>query len=225
MIFVGDGALLWRAVRHAQQRGYAVDLVCTSGRVPRPDYARSLTVRETSDINLLTGDLRAASTDQVIWSIDNELIFRAPVLDGGYRIYNVHGGPLPAYRGLPLVMLAYAILNGETEFGATLHEVDAGLDTGPILAERRFPIAPDDTLEDAMMVLVETCQHVFEENLEPVLRGQLVTRENRVDSGQYYGWRALRELTVYREHPNYTRATDLGFFADFHPEMAAILAG
>lgn len=55
---------------------------------------------------------------------------------------NVHGGLLPAYRG-PHVM-QWAIINGEVETGVTLHYVDAGIDTGPVIAEARVPIGPDD---------------------------------------------------------------------------------
>jgi len=55
---------------------------------------------------------------------------------------NVHGGLLPAYRG-PHVM-QWAIINGESETGVTLHYVDAGIDTGPVIAEERVRIEPDD---------------------------------------------------------------------------------
>src|SRR5215471_7537065 len=60
---------------------------------------------------------------------------------------NLHGGLLPHYRG-PHVM-QWAIINGETETGVTLHYVDAGIDTGPVIAEARFPIEPED---DALIV-------------------------------------------------------------------------
>lgn len=55
---------------------------------------------------------------------------------------NVHTGLLPEYRGGHV--LQWALLNGERETGVTLHYVDASVDTGPVIAETRFPIAPDD---------------------------------------------------------------------------------
>lgn len=221
MIFVGGGALLWRAVRHARERGHEVDLVCTWPGGSAPDAAGTPSlVRETSDINALAGELRAASSDGAVFSIDNRLIFRAPVLDLGLRIYNVHGGPLPGYRGLPLAMVAYAILNGEREYGVTLHEVDAGIDTGAVLAEERFPIAPDDCLEDVMLEVVEGCHRLFVDHLDAVLAGRLTARAQPPGRGRYYGLRALHELAEHRSHPHYARATDLGMFADFYPEAA-----
>jgi methionyl-tRNA formyltransferase len=64
-----------------------------------------------------------------------------------YGAVNVHGGLLPAYRGGHVMQ--WAILNGERETGVTLHYVDEGIDTGPIVAQTRFPIGPDD---DAVIV-------------------------------------------------------------------------
>ena len=51
---------------------------------------------------------------------------------------NGHPSLLPRHRG-PLPV-AWAIRNGDEEMGMTFHRMDAGLDTGPILAQRRFPL-------------------------------------------------------------------------------------
>jgi methionyl-tRNA formyltransferase len=59
------------------------------------------------------------------------------------RALNCHPGPLPEYAGLHVHQ--WAIRNGETEFGVTLHRMEAWVDTGPIMASRHFPIRPDDT--------------------------------------------------------------------------------
>jgi methionyl-tRNA formyltransferase len=60
---------------------------------------------------------------------------------------NLHGGTLPEYRGGHVMQ--WAIINGEREFGVALHHLDEGIDTGPIIAEARFPL--DDT-DDACSV-------------------------------------------------------------------------
>lgn len=57
-------------------------------------------------------------------------------------IVNLHLAPLPEYRGR--FSATHAILHG-SEYGVTLHYVDEGIDTGPIIAERRFPISVGDT--------------------------------------------------------------------------------
>lgn len=56
---------------------------------------------------------------------------------------NIHASLLPRYRGASPI--ATAILDGEEETGNTIMVMDAGLDTGPILAMDAFGIQPDDT--------------------------------------------------------------------------------
>src|SRR5437879_12529617 len=57
--------------------------------------------------------------------------------------FNMHGSLLPKYRGRAPVN--WAILKGESETGATLHEMVAKPDAGRIVDQERVPIGPDDT--------------------------------------------------------------------------------
>lgn len=54
---------------------------------------------------------------------------------------NLHGSLLPKYRGAAPIQ--WAVANGETETGVTTMWLDAGLDTGDVLLERRVAIGPD----------------------------------------------------------------------------------
>jgi methionyl-tRNA formyltransferase len=67
---------------------------------------------------------------------------RLLALFGGHAL-NCHPGPLPEYAGLHVHQ--WAIRNGETEFGATVHRLEPRLDAGPIVASTRFPIRDEDT--------------------------------------------------------------------------------
>jgi methionyl-tRNA formyltransferase len=55
---------------------------------------------------------------------------------------NVHASLLPRYRGAAPV--AWAIIRGERETGITTFRMDAGMDTGPMLLQRKTPIGPDE---------------------------------------------------------------------------------
>ncbi len=55
---------------------------------------------------------------------------------------NVHTSLLPQYRGAAPIQ--WALLNGESETGVTIMKLDAGLDTGEILAQEKTPIRPED---------------------------------------------------------------------------------
>jgi phosphoribosylglycinamide formyltransferase-1 len=61
------------------------------------------------------------------------------------RVVNVHPAPLPAFPGAhPLEDLLAA---GADEAAATVHFVDEGVDTGPVIASEPVPVLPDDTVE------------------------------------------------------------------------------
>jgi methionyl-tRNA formyltransferase len=60
-----------------------------------------------------------------------------------YGCINLHASLLPKYRGAAPVQ--WAILNGEKETGVTIMQLDAGLDTGPILAQKKVAVDAEDT--------------------------------------------------------------------------------
>jgi methionyl-tRNA formyltransferase len=59
---------------------------------------------------------------------------------------NIHASLLPKYRGAAPIQ--WAIIRGEEETGVAIMRLDEGMDTGPVIAERRLPIAADDTAGD-----------------------------------------------------------------------------
>ena len=68
------------------------------------------------------------------------------------QVLNLHNGPLPRYRGMAPVN--WALKNGERSHGVTLHEVTAEIDAGPVVAQRLFPIDPD---QDEVIDAYERC--------------------------------------------------------------------
>ena len=74
------------------------------------------------------------------------------------RIINIHPSLLPKFPGLAAWRQALAA--GETETGCTVHRVDLGMDTGPILAQARVPILPDDTAE-TLHARIQAAEHAL----------------------------------------------------------------
>jgi len=73
-------------------------------------------------------------------------LLRAPFLDRfGGRIVNTHSAPLPDFPGMHPIEDVLAA--GVSETAATVHYVDEGVDTGPVIATERVPVLPDDTVE------------------------------------------------------------------------------
>jgi phosphoribosylglycinamide formyltransferase-1 len=71
-------------------------------------------------------------------------MIKKPFLDAfAGRIINIHPSLLPQFPGLEA--WKQALEAGVAESGCTVHWVDAGMDTGTIIAQRRVPVFPDDT--------------------------------------------------------------------------------
>jgi phosphoribosylglycinamide formyltransferase-1 len=64
---------------------------------------------------------------------------------GRFPCINVHPSLLPAYPGLDAV--AQALEDGATETGVTVHFLDEGVDTGPVIVQEPVSIEPGDTVE------------------------------------------------------------------------------
>ncbi len=89
--------------------------------------------------------LKEAGVDYVVLAGYMRMI-KAPLLDAfPQRIINIHPSLLPQFPGLEA--WAQALAAGVPETGCTVHWVDAGMDTGPIIAQRRVPVLPGDTAE------------------------------------------------------------------------------
>lgn len=98
--------------------------------------------------------------------------------------WNVHASILPRWRGAAPIQRA--ILAGDTETGVDLMQMEAGLDTGPVLLERRTPITRDDTggtLHDRLSALGA---EVLAEGLRRVLAGETLEALPQSEAGVMY---------------------------------------
>ncbi len=92
---------------------------------------------------------------------------------------NIHGSLLPRWRGA--APIHRAILAGDAETGVTIMQLDAGLDTGPILLERSRPIGLHDTAGDLHDSLSELGAAALIEALEGLAAGTLKARPQPAD--------------------------------------------
>jgi phosphoribosylglycinamide formyltransferase-1 len=72
------------------------------------------------------------------------------------RIVNVHPALLPRFPGTEPIRDALAA--GVAETGATVHYVDEGVDTGPVIRQERVPVLPGDTVE-SVRARVQAVEH------------------------------------------------------------------
>lgn len=97
----------------------------------------------------------AALQPDVMIVVAYGLIIPQPILDlPTHGCINVHASLLPRWRGAAPIQRALEA--GDTETGVGIMQMEAGLDTGPVLLEKRLPILPTDTggsLHDKLMAL------------------------------------------------------------------------
>ncbi|MGF6975944.1 methionyl-tRNA formyltransferase [Paraburkholderia sp. JPY465] len=101
--------------------------------------------------------------------------------------YNMHGSLLPKYRGR--VPTNWAVLNGESETGATLHEMAAKPDAGAIIAQTPVPILPDDTAAQVFDKVTVAAEQTLWRVLPALLAGEAPHLPNDLAHGSYYGGR------------------------------------
>ena len=101
--------------------------------------------------------------------------------------YNMHGSLLPKYRGR--VPVNWAVLHGETETGATLHEMAAKPDAGAIVAQTAIPILPDDTAFDVFGKVTVAAEQTLWSALPAILAGKTPKYPNDLSKGSYFGGR------------------------------------
>lgn len=107
---------------------------------------------------------------------------------------NVHPALLPRYRGCWPVY--WALYEGETVIGATVHEMDLPVDTGAILAQESILLDPDDTPATAYERLAEPCAVVLKTALDDILATGEIRARPQVGSASYRGdpWKELNRL-------------------------------
>jgi methionyl-tRNA formyltransferase len=88
-----------------------------------------------------------------------------------YGFLNVHFSLLPKYRGAAPIQ--WALVNGETETGVTLFWLDEGMDTGPILLQKKIAILPEDDTHSLRNHLVDLGVSCLEEALTLLEKGEV----------------------------------------------------
>jgi methionyl-tRNA formyltransferase len=108
---------------------------------------------------------------------------------------NVHGAPLPKYRGL---MPAFWVLrNGEAKTATTVHDLGAKLDDGDIILQREVEILPDDTWESLVcknkaagaQALIDAVRHIKD--------GSVKRKSNLEEEATYFSFPTAKDRKAF----------------------------
>ena len=90
------------------------------------------------------------------------------------RILNIHPSLLPSFPGKSSIQDAFEA--NEKETGVTVHVVDAGVDTGPIIAQEKVAILPEDTL-DSLETRIHQVEHrLFPQVIQKVIKNKTIKK-------------------------------------------------
>ncbi|MCE9621064.1 MAG: LLM class flavin-dependent oxidoreductase [Actinomycetia bacterium] len=141
---IGADTLLIECGQILRERGHdIVSVAAGSARVAAWAIHAGVSVHEIEQLDEWAEDLRRHSVDYLFAITHLELLPASVVAAANRMAINFHDGPLPEYAGLNTP--AWGILRGEREWGVTWHRIDEGVDTGDVIAQRRFAIAERET--------------------------------------------------------------------------------
>src|SRR5258706_7610619 len=111
-------------------------------------------------------------------------ILPQPILDvPRFGCVNVHTSLLPKYRGAAPIQ--WAILNGESETGVTIMKMEASLDTGPMLSEKRTAIADEDDAQTLQSRLAALGAELIGPTIRDYVAGKIIPRPQLSEGASY----------------------------------------
>jgi methionyl-tRNA formyltransferase len=188
---------------------------------PQPSPVKSLAQRlnlpvlqpERARDEKFIAELRELKPDLVVIVAYGQILPLAILDLPRHGCLNIHPSLLPKFRGPAPIQ--WAIANADAETGVTLMRIDAGLDTGDIVAQRRTPIRPEDdsaTLHDRLAqlgaeLLVQTIPDYVAGKIQPVPQpaegasyaAKIKKEDGRIDWNQPAQtiWNRLRAFTPW----------------------------
>jgi methionyl-tRNA formyltransferase len=181
--------------------GNAVRRVAPIGRYHSvKGIARShrLTVLTPADVNgaAFLAQLRAIEPDLVI-SVSCPQIFGPALLElPRLGCINVHSARLPHYRGV--LPTFWALAEGESSTGVTVHYMSPGIDGGDIIAQAIVPIAAEDSLRSLMRRCKRVGADLVVETVGAFRDGSVTVSANPPISGSYFSFPEREDVRRFK---------------------------
>ena len=109
---------------------------------------------------------------------------------------NVHPALLPRYRGL--FPYFWVLANGETVTGVTVHVVEPAFDTGPIIAQHKLDITPQDTAQSLQYKSARLGAELLVEAVRRIEAGDRGRPQNGTQAS-YYSWPGSADFRRFRQ--------------------------
>jgi methionyl-tRNA formyltransferase len=172
---------------------YAAYLGAALLRSPAPGDAP---VWRTRDVNGAAA-LRFVAEQRpqlIVSAFFNQRIDQALARLAEHGAVNIHPSLLPAFKGVDPVF--YSRLRAHAEFGVTVHRVSAQLDEGPVLAQRRCSVPPEESVLATTARLYACGADLLAGSLELIARGEAGTPQT--GAGSYDSWPSRADVRRLR---------------------------
>ncbi|MBI4949571.1 MAG: phosphoribosylglycinamide formyltransferase [Deltaproteobacteria bacterium] len=155
------------ALKRAEKHGIAAEVI------KKEDYP----TREAYDAEL-AARLKKHGVGLVVLAGFMRIITRTMLEAFPMRIVNIHPALLPSFPGLDVQKKA--IEHGVKFSGCTVHFVDEGVDSGPIIIQAVVPVKDNDTVEDLSRRILEKEHRIYPEAIHLIGEGRLELKGRRV---------------------------------------------
>ena len=177
--YFGDGRWARRALDRIVERP-ELRVLFVVGRHPDPDsklrdYARRIDVPFATDPDVnrpaFRETLRGYEADIHVSMSFDQILGRDLIDLAPEGFINCHAGALPFYRGRNV--LNWALINGEDQFGVTVHYVEEDIDAGDIIVQRVADITATDDYGSVLDKAVPLCARALQEALLQIRAGEV----------------------------------------------------
>lgn len=126
-----------------------------------------------------------------LFSIINPYLISRSFLENKKLLWalNYHDSPLPAYAGINST--TWSIINNEKQHGVTIHKIEAGADTGDIVAQLIIPINKDETAVSLNLKCSEHLLSLFRKVIAAIESDKLIFTRQDLTNRSYYGLKNL----------------------------------
>ena len=207
VMFAGTPDFAAAALKAIAEAGFEIPLVLTQPDRPKgrgmqlqaspvKQVAESLGLPVAQPASLRNNDealalLKAQDADVMVVAAYG-LILPQTVLDTPrYGCLNIHGSLLPRLSGAAPIQRA--IEAGDKETGICIMQMDAGLDTGAVVSEHRYPIKSDETSASAYAVLTELGARAIVADLQQLAQNRSLSATPQAEDGVTYAQKLSKE--------------------------------
>jgi methionyl-tRNA formyltransferase len=188
-----------RCVRALLEQGIEIPLLFTHADDPGEHrwFASVRQLAEAHDLEVVAPDTpntpewiaagQAASPDFLFSFYYRYMLDKAWLKVPRRGALNMHGSLLPKYRGRAPVH--WAILNGESVTGASLHYMVEKPDAGALVDQESVPILEDDTALEVSLKVAAAAEQVLKRSLPALVAGSAPARPLNLAEGSYFGRR------------------------------------